>query len=893
MIKEKLKNPTNTEYIINELHDFEKLLDRKINLEEIVLKSNNNDLVTYYDKLQHEVKEAKNLMGQFESKNETVLNDLNEKKYSCTVLKEKRNMICDENISIVQTEMDRLGDVVKLLREELKDASNTITLEKERATRLSLKIEQLKEQINNMKVKNSEKEKYVEKKEKEYVKQHDYCNNLSRALKEMISKHCKEANAVKAVKLSIEEEKKRLDDCSKLKSQVKQKQTLHNETMEKRQLELNGAISSLENEKLRTHSMTANRLENELTFKRINGELRQEKKRTCLTAKRLEILKSNVQKKVILIDDGKKATSTFGAHLKTGNMEVKRFRGIVVSNIAKINGLRQSTEKQYMNAMENEKVNDETCERLENLLKDVNNKEKTLLQLQMKERNSSRAIISIMSTHDKIKRSIAANRLELKGIKVKMKLHELELLDLSKRKRFFERRMKDCEALKETLLNFNAKQKRLISITLKAKDGMTEKISSTEEKYSNMLSDIEDKQKQLDKEISHGINIKSKRDVLKKEMLKLRRELSIQDEIRKDRKISYVGVRMDLKKKQLEMHDTSTKIDKEQHFKSKLSGKIKNALGEERSIVTFISYYENALKRGRELILKNRESIYIKDLQVKETQRKVEVLQRRKSASPDLACDIRSTADLLLTEENRFRILEETFESPNSPGRLSLIGDIGEKLNLETIEATSNEMQRKVDLFRKSIKMKETKIELITNESLKMQNYLSMRKKDTEPISTNILKVQEQIRNISRKIIALLSEVSMYKSIHINIQEDFEQANKELNKGTSDISDGKLPSNSSRARLERAKVKESSAPTSSEIPTETKLWREIDTSYRTTADIRPLAYIPNESLGAPKPYGYFAPFKPSGILYPKYKEVESEMFQNDNLTLEEKFIFDE
>jgi len=888
----KIEKPRNTEYIINELHDFEKLLDRKINLEEIALKSNNNDLVTYYDKLQHEVKEAKDLMGQFERNNETVLNDLNDKKYSCRVLKEKRNMIYDENTSIVHIEMDRLGDVVKLLREELKDASNAITLEKERATRLSSKIEQLKEQINNMKVQNSEKEKCVEKKEKEYVKQHDYCNNLSRALEEMISKHCKEANAVKDVKLSIEEEKKRLDDCSKLKSQVKQKQSLHNETMEKRQLELNGAISSLENEKLRTHAMTSNRLENELTFKRVNGELRQEKKRTCLTAKRLEILKSNVQKKVILIDDGKKATSTFGAHLKTSNMEVKRFRGIVVSNIAKINGLRQSTEKQYMNAMENDKVNDETCERLENLLKAVNNKEKTLLQLHMKERNSSRAIISMMSTHDKSKRSIAANRLELKGIKVKMKLHELELLDLSKRKRFLERRMKDCEALKETLLNFNAKQKRLISITLKAKEGMAENISSAEEKYSNILSDIEGKQKQLDKEISHGINIKSKRDVLKKEMLKLRRELSKQDERRKDRKISYVGVRMDLKKTQLTMHDTSIKIDKERHFKSKLSGKIKNALEEERSIATFISYYENALKRGRELILQNKESIYIKDLQVKETQRKVEVLQRRKSTSPNIACDIRSTADLLLTEENRFRILEETFESPNSPGRISLVGNIGEKLNLQTIEATNNEMQRKVDLLRKNIKMKETKIELITNESMKMQNVLSIRKKDTDPISTNILKVQEQIRNISRKLIALLSEVSMYKSIHINIQEDFEQANKELKKGTSDISDGKLPSNSSRARLERAKVKQTSPPTTSEIATETKLWREIDTSYRTTADIRPLAYIPNESLGAPKPYGYFAPFKPSRILYPTYKEVESKMFQNDNLTLEEQLIVD-
>jgi len=888
----KIEKPYNTEHIINELHDFEKLLDRKINLEKIVSKSNNNDLVTYYDKLQHEVKETKDLMGQFQSKNETVVNDLNEKKYSYKALKEKRNMIYDENTSIVHTEMDRLGDVVKVLREELKDASNTFTLEKERATRSSSKIEQLKEQIDNMKVQNSEKEKCVEKKEKEYVKQHVYCNTLSRALEEKISKHCQESDAVKAVELSIEEEKKRLDDCSKLKSQVKQKQSLHNETMEKRQLELNNAVSSLENEKFRAHSMTSNRLENGLTFKRINGELRQEKKRICLTAKRLEILRSNVQKKVILIDDGKIAASTFGANLKISNMEAKRFRGMIVSNIAKINDLRQSTEKQYMNAMENEKVNDETCERLENLLKDVNNKEKTLLQLQVKERNSSRAIISIMSTHDKSKRSITADRLELKGIKVNMKLHELELIDLSKRERFFERRMKDCEALKETLLNFNTKQKRFISITLKATDGMTEKISSADEKYSNILCDIEGKQKQLDKEISHGLNIKSKRDVLKKEMLKLRRELSVQDESRKNRKIRYVGVRMDLKKKQLEMHDTSIKIDKERHFKSKLLDKIKNARGEERSIATFISYYENALKRGRELILKNKESIYIKELQVKEMQRNVEVLQRRKSTSLDLVFDIRSTADLLLTEENRFRILEETFESPNSPGRISFIGNIGEKLNLETIEAKSNEMQGRVGLLRKNIRMKETKIELITNESRKMQNFLSIRKKDTEPISTNILKVQEQIRNISRKIIALLSEVSMYKSIHINIQEHFEHANKGLNKGTSDISDGKLPSNSSRARLERAKVKKTSPPTSPEIATETNLWREIDTSYRTTADIRPLAYIPNESLGAPKPYGYFAPFKPSRILYPTYKEVENKTFQNDNLTLEEKLIVD-
>jgi hypothetical protein len=52
-------------------------------------------------------------------------------------------------------------------------------------------------------------------------------------------------------------------------------------------------------------------------------------------------------------------------------------------------------------------------------------------------------------------------------------------------------------------------------------------------------------------------------------------------------------------------------------------------------------------------------------------------------------------------------------------------------------------------------------------------------------------------------------------------------------------------------------------------------------AVRTTADARPNAYIPDDELGLPKPYGSHAPFRPSEagstmrhIRKPVVKEIE-------------------
>ena len=117
---------------------------------------------------------------------------------------------------------------------------------------------------------------------------------------------------------------------------------------------------------------------------------------------------------------------------------------------------------------------------------------------------------------------------------------------------------------------------------------------------------------------------------------------------------------------------------------------------------------------------------------------------------------------------------------------------------------------------------------------------------------------------VGRQLMAAVSELSMWQARAVRLERDRRQREAQLQEMQARQQAGQQPDDQCEAdwlRRERDKQR------LREVLTSVKRSREeeemLDRTLRSTAELRPNAYIQHDQLGLPKPYGGLAPFKPS------------------------------
>jgi chromosome segregation ATPase len=141
--------------------------------------------------------------------------------------------------------------------------------------------------------------------------------------------------------------------------------------------------------------------------------------------------------------------------------------------------------------------------------------------------------------------------------------------------------------------------------------------------------------------------------------------------------------------------------------------------------------------------------------------------------------------------------------------------------------------------------------------------------------------LQSKIKEVNRKMMAVVSELSMYQATAIKLAAESNTAGEALAKAEEAASKGLPPSVAAEQRWQSIlkTMQQTSAGATSMQPSGSATTLLPD-GVRTTAEVRPNAYIP-EGIGLPKPYGEFAPFKPQlggsqmrHFRPPEVKEIE-------------------
>lgn len=176
----------------------------------------------------------------------------------------------------------------------------------------------------------------------------------------------------------------------------------------------------------------------------------------------------------------------------------------------------------------------------------------------------------------------------------------------------------------------------------------------------------------------------------------------------------------------------------------------------------------------------------------------------------------------------------------------------------------------------------------------------------TLQLATRVNEFQVKIKNLTRRMMAIVSELSVYRATALKLEQEktdlegtLETARSNMDQGlppTADAEQEWLRMERNRMRAIEDRMALTAEQEAEEIPGTHRVhgcvcvyvradgWCVSDVGTgvtRTTAEPRVNAYIPDDDLGIPKPYGSRAPFKPSEagstmrhIRKPVQKEIE-------------------
>lgn len=150
----------------------------------------------------------------------------------------------------------------------------------------------------------------------------------------------------------------------------------------------------------------------------------------------------------------------------------------------------------------------------------------------------------------------------------------------------------------------------------------------------------------------------------------------------------------------------------------------------------------------------------------------------------------------------------------------------------------------------------------VTNLSNALRLQAISGKADTLDVARKANDYQSQLRTTKRKMMATISELSMYQATVLKLSAEKESIAEEVQKARLRFADGEAPTveveRDWQAALRADATAERMQAEQKEIM---RILEAKGTMTATSAEPRPHAYIP-EKLGIPKPYGTFEPFKP-------------------------------
>merc|ERR1712054_642606 len=255
---------------------------------------------------------------------------------------------------------------------------------------------------------------------------------------------------------------------------------------------------------------------------------------------------------------------------------------------------------------------------------------------------------------------------------------------------------------------------------------------------------------------------------------------------------------------------------------------------------------EKLLKKGETAMLVKSEEIRTLKIDLKEVKRQLHVVQKKIPEVPKLIDEV-------------MRLREQVASMRKWRG----LG--GEDLDLQTLRMKTQDLEERLNDKKESLLEKELILEEVAALSDKLRQQAVDGRQGTMELSQKVNVFQSRIKDVTRKMMSTVSELSMYQATAHKLQTERDAACERMMTARERFANGEAPTDTADAEFQKMLEVEQQKAVDRQVATQRKQEEDIMNSNftRTTAEPRVNAYIPEDEHGLPKAYGVNAPFKPT------------------------------
>ena len=206
----------------------------------------------------------------------------------------------------------------------------------------------------------------------------------------------------------------------------------------------------------------------------------------------------------------------------------------------------------------------------------------------------------------------------------------------------------------------------------------------------------------------------------------------------------------------------------------------------------------------------------------------------------------------------------------------------GEDPDQEALQAKIQVLEERLNNKKEALLEKELVYEEVSNLAEKLRTQALEGRKTTLEISEKINEYKARTSDLSRKMLAAVSELSMFQSKALKLQQEKEEKDSVLEMALKNLENGMPPTDDVEMLWDRMERTEARQQVEFQERRERKMLESQLplNGIKSSALPRPNSYMPPD-IQIPRPYGVFAPFKPSDpganmrhIVKPKIQEIE-------------------
>lgn len=447
-----------------------------------------------------------------------------------------------------------------------------------------------------------------------------------------------------------------------------------------------------------------------------------------------------------------------------------------------------------------------------------------------------------------------------------LKTKQLQIQDHQKKLQEMQLKLKDFAKLYDVIKNERNKCVNLIQTSTQKAAEMKEKIKILQNEIEILRTAVMQKDRLLQKQRLKHMNSIVIRDSLRNEMAKQQRLEEEMREKREQQKMDMAKLNLMINQGEEQMVKLRKRYEKNVQHRNDRGIKLIERNEEVCVFYEKVNIQDTMIRNGEVELKAREEEIRFLKMQLNEENRSRDLLQRSMPSKRHLESELVTLQIQLQQCQDRMLELEKELENPYDEKRVRFLG--GDDPSPAEIQTKVEDLETRLAEKEEQLLEKDLIHEQVQRLVQRISNKAQAGKDDTLTLAKKVNETQGKIKEATRKMMALVSEVSMMQAQAMQLQQQVREGENELEQCYLRMEKGEPPSLALEKEWLRMIRDESRRLEDKE---ERRLEEEEEEQYKlaggvyTTAEPRPNAYIPDDDseLPIPRPYGCNAPFKPT------------------------------